>query len=150
MFNSLTEEQGVQKNMKIQYLKGALRFILSQGLYSSTLLFVLIYRLWLILVFPVCLWEQGFVVTPLTDWLPSFHFSLSEETPCLFRRRKGRICPENVPPATLTPRGHGNIHTGEHYRLRLPYYVPSLLQESDSTYMQKIKQLSWIQMWNFV
>jgi len=50
-----------------------------------------------------------------------------------------------MPPGTLTPRGHGNIHTGEHYWLWVPYYVPShsflLLQELDLTYMQKIKQV---------
>lgn len=50
-----------------------------------------------------------------------------------------------MPPATLTPRGHGNIHTGEHYWLQVPYYVPSqcflLLGESALTYMQKIKQV---------
>lgn len=38
---------------------------------------------------------------------------------------KEQIGPENVPPITLTPRGHGNIHTGEHYWLQVLYYVPS-------------------------
>lgn len=51
------------------------------------------------------------------------------------------IRPENMPPATLTPRGHGNIHTGEHYWLQVPYYVPSysfsLLGEWALTYMRK-------------
>ena len=111
----------------------------------AILLFVFIYCLWLILVFHVWLWEQGFVMTPLTDWLLSSFSSFFEEIPppsaCLFPTEKEWICPEYMPPATLTPRGHGNIHTGEHYWLRVPYYVPShsssLLRESALTYMQK-------------
>lgn len=89
----------------------------------AILLFVFIYRLWLIPVFRVWLWERGFVVTPLTDWLLSSPFFLFEEIPhphVYSRQRKRWFCPENTPPATLTPRGHGNIHTGEHYWLRVP------------------------------
>lgn len=129
----------------------------------STLLFVFIYCLWLILVFHAWLWEQGFVVTPLTDWLLSFHFFLFEEIPkpaCLFQaggkkkrgEKKGMICPENTPPATLTPRGHGNIHAGEHYQLGVLYYVlhtrlPAAW-ESDLTRAPKIKQVLPKRNWN--
>lgn len=111
----------------------------------TILLFVLICFFWLIPLRQVCLWGQGFVGTPLTDWLQhSPILALWRNPPIRMFIPDGEmwIRPENKPPATLTPRGHSNIHTGEHYWLQVPYYVPPYTASRRSgseppTYMRK-------------
>lgn len=108
---------------------------------------------------PCVFMRAGICCDPIDRLTPEFPFSSSlKKSPhphVYSQQRKRWICPENMPPATLTPRGLGNIHTGEHYWLQVLYYVPShsflLLGESDLTHMQKIKQVlaNWIQMGNF-
>lgn len=107
--------------------------------------------------------RAGICCDPI-DWLaPEFPFLPLWRNPkaCVFipsRRKekkggkKGMICPENTPPATLTPRGHGNIHAGEHYQLGVLYYVlhtrlPAAW-ESDLTRAPKIKQVLPKRNWN--
>lgn len=157
-----SKERGVQKNIKIQYLKGGTEVYLKSGAlfkHHANYFIVCLYLLPLTDPgLPTVVMRAGICCDPI-DWLtlelPFFLFEEIPQSACLFLTEKEWIWPENMPPATLTPRGHGNIHTGEHYWLRVPYYVPShsfsLLGESALTYMQKIKQVlpNWIQMGNF-
>lgn len=162
IYNSTSAERGVQKNIKIQYLKGGTEVYLKSGALFRHHAYYFIVCLYLLPLtdpsLPSVVMRAGICCDPhwLIDFLSSLSPSLKKSTnPHVYSRQKERICPENMPPATLTPRGHGNIHRGEHYWFRVPYYVPShsfsLLREWALTYMQKIKQVlpNWIQMGNF-
>lgn len=131
IYNSTREERGVQKNIKIQYLKGGTRVYLKSGasFKPTILLFVFICCLWLILVFHVWLWEQGFVVTPLTDWLPSSPFLPLWRNPPIRmfipnRERGGsvqRICHlPPWPPGALVISIQVNI-TGSRFSIMFPH-----------------------------
>lgn len=161
IYNSTREERGVQKNIKIQYLKGGHEGLSKvRGFVQAYYFIVCLYLLPLTdPSLPCVVMRAGICCDPIDRLTPEFPFSSSlKKSPhphVYSQQRKRWICPENMPPATLTPRGLGNIHTGEHYWLQVLYYVPShsflLLGESDLTHMQKIKQVlaNWIQMGNF-
>lgn len=147
-YNSTREERGVQKNIKIQYLKEGTEVYLKSGaLFAHHAYYFIVCLCLLPLTDPSlpCVVMRAGICCDLTDWLtlefPFLPLWRNPPSACLFPAEKERFCPENVPPATLTPRGHGNIHTGEHYWLGVPYYVPShsfaLLGESALTYMQR-------------
>lgn len=98
IYNPTTEEQGVQKNIKIQYLKGGTKVYLKSRLYSSImpsiLLFVFIYCFWLILVF-MHSYESGDLFWPhwlIDSWVPIFS-SLKKSHVCMFipHREKKKV-----------------------------------------------------------
>lgn len=118
-YNSSRKGRGVQKNIKIKHPKGAEVYLKSRALSQHH----------------VCLYSLPPLCRDLSNWLTSeFPFFPSEEIPHphVYFSEKKWIRPENMPPATLTPRAmvisiQVNI-TGSRFPIMFPHTASCCLR----------------------